>query len=145
MKLLLIHLLLTACLSLGTAASAASHRISWSVTPPQVGVSFRVVRVVDGSAPVTLGETTVNSILVEASPGDRIAIIATSPFFDDAPPSDPIEIPPAPIDPAAGVGTVEVVMESSDDLKVWNERVVLMDDKGVSRFYRVRIRKIKNP
>lgn len=122
---------------LAHGAMGASRRISWPVTPPQVGVSFRVVKLVDGSAPVTLGQTNGNSLVVEASPGDRISIIATSPYFDDAPASDPIEIP---AEPNSDPPMVKVrVYQLSDDLKTRREIATLYVPKRDRDFYQLGI------
>lgn len=127
-----ILLTLAVLVILATSAHGGQHRISWNLAPAQVNVGFKVVKLVDGSDPITLGETTGSSLVVDVSPGDLISIIATSPYFDDAPPSDPFEIPPDPIDPGAfGPNVVKVTLRR-------NPTLAPPDDpswKGVATFY----------
>lgn len=79
-------------------ALAAPVRIMWPVEPAQVNVGFRVVKW-SGATPITLGETTETSLTVDVKPGDLVSVIAFSPYFEDALPSPPYEIPPFPEKP----------------------------------------------
>lgn len=133
-----VHLCLSVVLFLlSGVAPAASYRISWPVVPPQVGVSFRVVRVVDGSVPVPLGETTGTSLVVEAAPGDRISVIAFSAEFGEAEPSPPVEIP-AETNPDPPMVKVRVY-QLSDDLKTRREIATLYVPKRDRDFYQLGI------
>lgn len=67
-------------------------RILWTPQVPAVNVSYEVRRI-DTPAEVLLGTTTGAFLDVDLPPGARVVVVARSPFFPDAPPSEPVEIP----------------------------------------------------
>jgi hypothetical protein len=108
---------LTLALAAGPAP-AEPYRVSWPIAPAQVGVSFRVVNSVTGA---TLGETSDHSIMVNAEPGDRIAVIAFNEEFGEAPPSNPITLPSSRV--------FAVTIQASTDLRVWRDVTVLLPEE----------------
>jgi hypothetical protein len=121
---------------LAVSAHGAPWRVSWSITPPQVGVSYRVVKLGDGSI---LGETTGDSLVVDASPGDKLAVIAFNEEFGEAPPSDPIEIPAEEAPPADPPMVRIRVYQLSADLKTRREIATLYVPKRDRDFYQLGI------
>lgn len=95
------------------AAAAVPVRVSWEIGPAQVGVNYRVVRLIDGSEPMPLGETSAASLVVEALPGDQLAVVAFN-ELGTAEPSAPIQIP---ADPKPETPMVKVHVYQVSDLK----------------------------
>ncbi len=132
-----ILIVLVVLVVLATSAHGAQRRISWPVVAPQVGVSFKVVKLVDGGTPVILGETTSSSLVVDVSPGDKVSVIAFNSHFGEALPSPPVEIPPAP-DPDPPMVKVRVYQLSAD-LKTRREIATLYVPKRDKDFYQLGI------
>lgn len=118
------------------AAAADSYRVSWDIGPAQVGVNYRVVRLLPESAPLPLGETTGSSLVVDAKPGDQLAVIAFNDEFGEAEPSAPIEIP---ADPKPEPAMVKVHVYQISDLKTRRIVATLYLEKRQSDFFQLGI------
>lgn len=117
------------------AAAAAPVRVAWEIGPAQVGVSYRVVRLIDGAAPMPLGETSAASLVVDALPGDKLAVIA----FNDlgtAEPSAPIQIP---MEAKPQASMVKVHVYQITDLKNRRPVATLYLEKKPSDFFQLGI------
>lgn len=102
-------------------ALAFPVRVSWEIAPAQVGVSYRVVRLLDGAAAMPLGETAGASLVVDARAGDKLAVIAFNAEFGEADPSEPVTV--------SGGRLIAVPMEASTDTKEWREVLVLLPEE----------------
>ena len=87
----MIALLPILALSLAQNVAAAQWRISWALAQAQVGVNYRVCRVV-GSSMTTLGTTAGASLVINANSGDQISVVAFN-ELGEATPSVPITLP----------------------------------------------------
>ena len=109
-------LFLSAC-----AALAASVRVSWAMAQPQVGVNYRVCRVV-GSSMTTLGTTSGASLVINANSGDQISVVAFN-ELGEASPSVPITL-------AAPSGRIyAVTIQASTDTKTWQNVTILLPEE----------------
>lgn len=112
-----------AILTLTFTAPAAPVRVNWTAQNPGAGVSYRVVKL-EGTSITQLGETSATSLVVDAKPGDKLAVVATSPYFPDAQPSAPVEVPPAPS------GRIyAVTIQASADMETWKDVTILLPEE----------------
>jgi hypothetical protein len=109
-----------AILAITCTAPAAPVRVNWTAQNPGVGIAYKVVRI-DGTTSTPLGETSAASLVVDAKPGDKIAVVAFSPFFPDAPPSPPLTIPSGRI--------FAVTIQASTDAAAWQTVTILLPEE----------------
>lgn len=113
---------------------AAPLRVSWEPNVPGVGVHYRVVRITPDRWNL-LGETDGTQLTVDASPGDRISVIAFN-ELGDSDPSEPIQIPTDETPPPP---MVKVRVWRSDDLGTWREVATLYVDRKDKGFFKVTV------
>ena len=117
----MIALLPILALSLAQNVAAAQWRISWAMAPAQVGVNYRVCRVV-GSSLTPLGTTAGASLVINANSGDQISVVAFN-ELGEAPPSVPITLP----SPSGRIYAVTI--QASTDTKTWQNVTILLPEE----------------